>query len=203
MKLTISTTLEAGLEKTSYAQARGRSVQGRLEITLPAKPQIDISVQDPEWESMGDIEEIINLSAQTTLLHAIIPKPAAGREFEVSIVLANDDLVQILNKEYRDKDKPTNVLTFASLDAEEPPPTEGVLNLGDVILSFQTIERECQEQGKFLLDHVKHLTVHGVLHLLGYDHEDDDEATDMETLEIRILEKLGVQNPYTDVDYGL
>lgn len=152
---------------------------------------------------MGDIEEIINQAAQTTLIHAIIPKTILGRDFEVSIVLANDDLVQVLNKEYRNKDKPTNVLTFASLDAEEPLPEEGVLNLGDVILSYQTIERESQEQGKFLLDHVKHLSVHGVLHLLGYDHQSDDEATDMETLEIRILEKLGVQNPYTDVEYGL
>ncbi|HPF78629.1 MAG TPA: rRNA maturation RNase YbeY [Alphaproteobacteria bacterium] len=166
-------------------------------------PQIDISVQDPVWETMGDVKNIINITAQTTLVNAIIPKAAMGRDFEVSIVLANNDLVQVLNREYRNQDKPTNVLTFASLDGDDPPPPEGVLNLGDVILAYQTIERESFEQGKFLLDHVKHLTVHGVLHLLGYDHQTDDEATDMETLEIRILEKLGVQNPYTETDYGL
>ncbi len=167
-------------------------------MTKIALPVIDVSVQDPAWESLGDIETIVTQLAQTTLTAAILPKAAIDRELEVSIVLANDDLVQVLNREYREKDKPTNVLTFASLDGDEPVPEEGVLNLGDVILSFQTIERECQEQGKFPLDHIKHLTVHGVLHLLGYDHITDDEATDMETLEIRILERMGVQNPYME-----
>lgn len=165
-------------------------------------PIVDISVQDPAWETLGAIDDIILLIAQTTLKYAIMPKAVMGRDLEISIVLANDDLVQVLNREYREKDKPTNVLTFATLDSEEPA-TEGPLNLGDVVLSYQTIERECQEQGKFILDHVKHLTVHGVLHLLGYDHRDDDEATDMETLEIRILERLGVQNPYTETDFTL
>ena len=169
-----------------------------IEVNPPAAPQIDISVQDPEWNAMGDVEDIINKAAQTALTAALIPRFAEGRDLEVSVVLANDDLMQTLNREYREKDKPTNVLTFASLDDEEGLPTEGVLNLGDVILSFQTLEQESQEQGKFLLDHVKHMTVHGMLHLLGYDHETEDDATDMETLEIRILEKLGVQNPYTD-----
>lgn len=161
-------------------------------------PEIDISVQDPEWEKLGDIEIIVREAAFTALVSAIMPKFAYGRALEVSIALANDDLVQVLNREYRDKDKPTNVLTFATLDSEEPP-SEGVLNLGDVILSYQTIEQEAQEQGKYIIEHLKHLIVHGALHLLGYDHETEDEATDMETLEIRILEKLGVQNPYTEI----
>lgn len=167
-------------------------------VKPPAPPQIDISVQDPEWEAMGDVKDIIYTAAQTALTAALIPRFAENRDLEVSVVLANDDLVQTLNREYREKDKPTNVLTFASLDDEEGLPVEGILNLGDIILSYQTLDREAQEQGKFLLDHVKHLTVHGILHLLGYDHETEDDATDMETLEIRILEKLGVQNPYTD-----
>ena len=165
-------------------------------------PEIDISVQDPQWEVIGDIEDIVRKTASVTLTKAIMPKAAYERDLEVSLVLANDDLVQVLNREYCQKDKPTNVLTFATLDSEEIP-AEGVLNLGDVILSYQTIERECQEQGKFLLDHIRHMTVHGVLHLLGYDHTNDEEALDMETLEIRILEQLGVQNPYTETDFGL
>jgi probable rRNA maturation factor len=169
----------------------------------PSLPIIDVSVQDPAWESMHDIESVVCLITQTTLSAAILPKEAIERDLEVSIVLANDDLVRVLNREYREKDKPTNVLTFAALDGDEPVPEEGVLNLGDVILSFQTIERECQEQGKFPLDHIKHLTVHGVLHLLGYDHQTDDEATDMETLEIRILERMGVQNPYFESEFSL
>lgn len=176
-----------------------------LEVEVKNKlplPVIDISIQDPEWEEIKEIEALIHKIVVVALGSAIMPKFTEGRALEVSIVLANDDLVQVLNREYREKDKPTNVLTFATIDSEEPT-TEGVLNLGDVILSYQTIERECKEQDKFLIDHVKHLTVHGVLHLLGYDHVDENEATDMETLEIRILQKLGVQNPYVEMDFPL
>ena len=171
------------------------------EAELPA-PEIEISLQDPEWEALGNIEEIVHEAASVALTAAIMPKFAYGRPLEANIILANDDLVQLLNKEYSNKDKPTNVLTFATLDSEEPA-IEGVLNLGDVFMAYQTIARESQEQGKFLLDHIKHLTVHGVLHLLGYDHETDEDATDMETLEIRILERLGVQNPYTETEFNL
>lgn len=162
--------------------------------------EIDIAVQDPIWESLGDIDTLIYQAVEKALSSAIMPKFAFGKALEVSVVLANDDLVQVLNREYREKDKPTNVLTFASMDSDdfEEIMLMEPLNIGDVILSYQTIERECQEQGKFLLDHINHLVVHGTLHLLGYDHINDDEATDMETLEIRILEQLGVQNPYTD-----
>ena len=163
-------------------------------------PIIEVSLQDPEWEKIGDIEKMIRQAVERTLATAMMPETAIGRDLEVSIVLANDDLIQVLNREYREKDTPTNVLTFASLDSEEIA-TEGILNLGDVILSFQTIQREAKEQGKFILDHVKHMTVHGILHLLGYDHLNDDEANDMETLEIGILTGLGVQNPYTDMDF--
>lgn len=163
-------------------------------------PSIDISVQDPVWEKQGNIESIVKVTATKTLTSAIMPKFAYGKALEISIVLANDELVQVLNREYRDKDKPTNVLTFASADDEDFEQQLFVepLNLGDVILSYQTIENEAREQGKLIIDHVKHLIVHGVLHLLGYDHQTDDDATDMETLEIRILEQLGVQNPYVD-----
>jgi len=172
------------------------------EIVVDLTPHIDVSVQDPEWETLGDIHDLVLLVAKTTLQSAILPKIAFNRKLEASVVLANDDLVQLLNNEYRGKDKPTNVLTFASLDGDDDDTPEGEpLNLGDIIISFQTIEREAQEQGKFMLDHVKHITVHGVLHLLGYDHETDEEANDMETLEIRILEHLGVQNPYTETDF--
>ncbi len=172
-----------------------------MSIIKKENPLIDISVQEPEWEVLKDIEAIIKLTVNKVMDHAILPNAVLNRDLEISMVLANDDLVQILNSEYREKDSPTNVLTFASLDDENIPDT-GLLHLGDVILSYQTIEREAREQGKFLLDHIKHLTVHGVLHLLGYDHEDEDEANDMETLEIRILENIGVQNPYTEVDFG-
>ena len=171
-----------------------------MNTAKPNPPIIDISLQDPEWEKIGNIEKVIHQAVERTLNTAMMPKTAIGRDLEVSIVLANDDLIQVLNREYREKDTPTNVLTFATLDSEEIS-TDGVLNLGDVILSFQTIQREAQEQGKFILDHVQHMTIHGVLHLLGYDHINDDEANDMETAEIAILAGLGVQNPYTDMGF--
>ncbi len=162
--------------------------------------EIEISIQDPIWEKLGNIEAIVKLSAEKALSSAQYPKEIRDHDLELSLVLANDDLLHVLNREYREKDSPTNVLTFASIDSEdyEQEAMMSPYNLGDVLLSYDTIVKECQEQGKFLMDHIKHLTVHGVLHLLGYDHTNDDDATNMETLEIRILEQLDVQNPYTD-----
>jgi len=161
---------------------------------------IDISVQDPRWESIPNVEKLVEKAVNTSLESTPMPRAAFEKELEISVVLANDDLIQVLNREYREKDKPTNVLTFASLDADEPIPGD-ILHLGDVILSYQTLEREANEQGKFLHDHLIHLAVHGTLHLLQYDHQTDDEANTMETLEIRILERLGIQNPYIEQEF--
>lgn len=116
---------------------------------------------------------------------------------ELSVVLADDALVHRLNREYRGKDKPTNVLSFALTEAEEPEPEEGMpVMLGDVILASETVHREAAEQTKTPADHMTHLVVHGVLHLLGYDHETDDEAEEMEDLETRILATLDIADPY-------
>lgn len=118
---------------------------------------------------------------------------------ELSIVLADDELVHRLNREYRGKDKPTNVLSFALTEAEEPEPEDGMpVMLGDIILAYETIAREASEQRKNLKDHMTHLVMHGVLHLLGYDHETDDEAEEMEALETRLLATLGIADPYAD-----
>ena len=102
------------------------------------------------------------------------------------IVLANDRLQRRLNRDFRGTDKPTNVLSFASAP-------EG---LGDVVLALETVTREARTQGKSLADHVAHLVVHGVLHLMGYDHETGREAARMERLEARILDGLGIADPY-------
>lgn len=159
--------------------------------------EIDISLQDPMWETIPDVEKLVHRAVETAINSAHLPREVADKDLEISIVLANDDLVQVLNKEYRGQDKPTNVLTFASIDNDEPQIGDEY-NLGDVILSFQTLERESQEQDKFMNDHFFHLLVHGTLHILGYDHIEEDDANTMETLEIRILEKLGIQNPYIE-----
>lgn len=161
--------------------------------------EIDVSISEPEWlSSFLEVEKLAELAMRHTLVMATLPRNLEGRELEASIVLANDDLIQVLNREYRKKDAPTNVLTFAALDADTPAPDDGPYPLGDVILSYQTIDREAKEQGKFFKDHFLHMVVHGTLHLIGYDHQNDDEATIMETLEIRILEKMNIQNPYMD-----
>lgn len=116
---------------------------------------------------------------------------------ELSVVLADDALVHRLNRDYRGKDKPTNVLSFALTEAEEPELGEDApVMLGDVILAWETVAFEAAEQGKTPSDHMTHLVVHGVLHLLGYDHETDDEAEEMEQLEVEVLETLGIADPY-------
>lgn len=160
---------------------------------------VDVSLSEPEWSaSFLDVEELAAKAVKLTLKSAKLPKVLNGRDVEVSVVLANDDLVQVLNREYRNIDKSTNVLSFASLDSDDPVPSEGPVTIGDIILAYQTIDREAKEQDKFFKDHFIHLVVHGTLHLLGYDHETEDEATIMETLEIRILQKMNIQNPYMD-----
>lgn len=117
---------------------------------------------------------------------------------EVSLVLDDDEGVRILNRDYRGLDQPTNVLSFAALDQDSPIPENGPILLGDVIIAFQTCMAEAQAEGKKPADHLSHLVVHGVLHLLGYDHQAEDEAEQMESLERLILGALGIADPYRD-----
>lgn len=105
---------------------------------------------------------------------------------DVAIVLSSDAEIQTLNKQFRGKDKPTNVLSFEN--DEEP--------LGDVILAYETIAREAAEQGKDFKHHAAHLIIHGILHLMGYNHEVSADAEKMEAKEVKILKKLGIANPY-------
>ena len=114
------------------------------------------------------------------------------KDFELTIRLVEISESQALNLQYRDKKKPTNVLSFPF----EVP--EGIeLNLlGDLVVCADVVAKEAQEQHKELHHHWAHMVIHGCLHLLGYDHIDDDEATEMETLETRLLKELGISNPY-------
>lgn len=116
---------------------------------------------------------------------------------ELSVVLADDALVRRLNRTYRGKDKPTNVLSFALTESEDPDREGGPTILGDVVLAHETLVREAAEQAKPLESHFAHLVVHGVLHLLGYDHEEDADADEMEALEVEVLAGLDIANPYT------
>ena len=139
---------------------------------------IDIFVQAEGWPDCAA------LSAQAITVAA--QQLAAPREGELSLVLSDDAQVHILNRDYRDKDKATNVLSF---------PQTGPL-LGDIILARETVEREAQEKNISFEAHLTHLIIHGWLHLQGYDHETDATAQEMEAIEIAALGKLGIDNPY-------
>src|SRR5258708_5623953 len=121
---------------------------------------------------------------------------------ELSIGLGDDALVQALNRQWRGHDKPTNVLSFAALPPTLPPGAPRLL--GDVVLAFETLAAEAAAQGKPLAHHLRHLVVHGVLHLLGFDHAAAGEAERMEALEVAVLAGLGVPDPYrvTEASHG-
>ena len=118
-----------------------------------------------------------------------VQRAARGKvAFAVAILLTDDNRLRTLNRRHRGRDKPTNVLSFAA------PPESG--HLGDVAIAYGTAKREADTAGKPLLHHVLHLTVHGVLHLLGYDHQEPGEADRMEALEAEILAEMGIPDPY-------
>jgi len=113
---------------------------------------------------------------------------------ELSIRVVDEIESQQLNLDYRGKDKPTNVLSFPF----EAPPQIPCDLLGDLVICFSVVEKEAEEQSKSLLNHWAHMLIHGTLHLLGYDHIEDEEAEGMESLEIAILQQLGINNPYSN-----
>lgn len=115
---------------------------------------------------------------------------------EISLVLASDDFIQNLNREYRGKNKPTNVLSFES--GMKPQKGQPWL-AGDIIIAYQTVCREATEQGKTFDSHFAHLLIHGTLHLQGEDHLTEKQAKKMETEEIKIMKQLGYDNPYKDM----
>lgn len=199
---------------------------------MPDRVDIALSIEDQRWDAaVADVEMLCERAARSALAsaHAQDPDWLPEGPIEMSVVLADDDTVQELNKNYRGKDKPTNVLSFAlyaddggdegedeGAEAEEQdddatdegdveflsPDAPVPVILGDVILAFETVEREAREQRKAFADHLAHLVTHGVLHLLGYDHIEDSEAEQMERLETQILSGLGIADPYAGLPEG-
>lgn len=162
--------------------------------------QIDFDIN----ESLIEEKEIENLSHKV-LRHIwqnekIQDKLTNNKQtLSLTLKLSNDAEIQNLNKDFRGKDKPTNVLSFPSGD--DMPGMEMLINdseryIGDIIMSMETLKREAEMQNKKIENHYMHLLLHSILHLLGYDHEDDADADVMESLEIDILKGLGVNNPY-------
>jgi probable rRNA maturation factor len=127
----------------------------------------------------------------------------SGGTLELGITLSDDDTVRALNRDHRGQDKPTNVLSFPLIDGPLPVPdarhpADAPLLLGDVILAWETVAREALEQGKSPAAHATHLVVHGVLHLLGHDHQTEAAADAMERLESAVLGRLGIADPYAE-----
>ena len=137
-------------------------------------------------------------AARLALQNVADRRIAPAAQIILGITLGDDERQQRLNRDYRGKDAATNVLAFPAADRAGPLPAGAPLLLGDVVLAFETVAREAAEQNKTLGDHLCHLVIHGVLHLLGCDHEGVAEAAAMEAREIELLAALGVADPYRD-----
>lgn len=153
---------------------------------------IDISAESEGWARISGVEACVRRAAEAAMLNGEAPPS------EISVVLSDDEHMRELNKHHRNMDKPTNVLSFPP--ARMKPPAGSPRFLGDIVLALETVEREAREEAKPLENHISHLVVHGVLHLLGYDHEDEEEAEMMENREREILEGLGIPDPYAERD---
>lgn len=159
---------------------------------------LQISIEDARWKKIAEIpiKTFLETYVRMVLNH---PNVALNipQNVEISVLLTNDEEIKDLNREYRGKDKPTNVLSFPQeTDLSSMCDLEACVLLGDIVLSIETIQLEAKQQQKLMHHHLAHLIVHGTLHLLGYDHETDTEAEEMEALEIDILKRHNIANPY-------
>lgn len=155
----------------------------------PIRLSVDIVHEAGDWEPLAAIERDVAGAAEAVAAELGI---AAS---EACLALSSDEEVARLNAAYRGKPAPTNVLSFPARHAR-PEEAETSRFLGDLVLARETLLREAAELGLPFEHHLQHLVVHGLLHLLGYDHEDDADAHVMEALEVRILARLGIANPY-------
>ncbi|MGJ0395737.1 MAG: rRNA maturation RNase YbeY [Methylocystis sp.] len=155
---------------------------------------IDVNVAAPAWRRVADLE---NLAKDCVRRSLAASGAALASNCEVSVTFCDDETIRALNAEWRGKDQPTNVLSFPTPGALERKPL-----LGDVIIAFETVSREAEEQGKLLRAHAAHMVAHGFLHLIGYDHETAAEAERMEALERKIAIALGFPDPYAEDAIG-
>lgn len=153
--------------------------------------------QDALAAPQAHLEAALHAALDELIAQKKLPAMLVGRALEISAVLTDDAQVQQLNREYRGKDKPTNVLSFPQLDDSAADlPKEIPLPLGDLVLAYETVASEAKARDIDVGQHVTHLVVHGLLHLVGYDHEDDHSAEAMEQLEIQVMKRLDLPDPY-------
>ena len=162
--------------------------------------EIEVAIACAAWtDACPDAEAFAGDAARLALAAALHGRSVPlGACLVVGIRLTDDDEQRRFNRAYRGKDAPTNVLAFPLAGLADPLPPGSPLLLGDVVLAFDTVRHEAEAQGKLLADHLRHLVVHGVLHLLGFDHDSEPEAAAMEAREVEILDALGVPDPYRD-----
>ena len=151
-------------------------------------PAIDILVGSPLWHAEPDAAAVL----RRAIGEAAATAGAPARPAELAILLCDDQAMRELNGRWRGRAEPTNVLSFPPAGAAAP----GAARLGDIAIAFETTAREAEAEGKRFGDHLAHLAVHGFLHLLGYDHQSDDEADAMERLEHIALARLDIADPY-------
>lgn len=158
-------------------------------------PAISLLIEESRWREDASILRLIRRAVRSTLTSCspADPLPRTGSGKSVTILLSSNAKLRALNGSFRGKDKPTNVLSFAS--AGDPG------SLGDIAMAFGVVKSEARAQKKNIAEHAAHLAMHGVLHLLGYDHEKSNDARRMEALEIELLATLGIADPYRPRPY--
>ncbi len=145
---------------------------------------IDIAVEHEAWNALGDLDARVRSAVDAAVAASGAEVPA---DAELSLVLCDDAFIRDLNQRWRGKDKATNVLSFPAADPAM---------LGDIVVAYETCVREAEDEGRPLADHLSHMIVHGVFHLVGFDHEDDADAEEMEQREAQALARLGIASPY-------
>ncbi len=176
-------------------------------MTSFSLPITEVLVVADGWRAEPDAEAVIHraIAAAAETVHAGSSEAAHGEanlgEAELAVMLTDDAGIRTLNRNWRGIDKPTNVLSFPALQPTGAgSPDDAPRMLGDIAIAYETTRKEADDEQKPFDHHLSHLAIHGFLHLIGYDHETDDDAEAMETLEQEILAQLGIPDPYADRD---
>jgi probable rRNA maturation factor len=157
---------------------------------------VDILIESEAWQMLPGAEEV---ARRAIAFAAASTDETRHRNAELSVLFCDDETIAVLNGRWRGQEKPTNVLSFPALPLHGAAPLDKT-PLGDIAIAYETLVREAAESGKTASAHLAHLVVHGFLHLVGYDHQVDDEAERMERLERDILARIGVADPYAACD---
>ena len=190
----------------SFAERAPGAISRRQRNSGPmapfALPLTEVLVVADGWRAEPDAEAVIHraIAAAAETVHAGLNETRIS-EAELAVMLTDDAGIRTLNRNWRGIDKPTNVLSFPALQPTGGGGPDGAPRmLGDIAIAYETMRREADDEQKPFDHHLSHLAIHGFLHLMGYDHETDDDAEAMETLEQEILAQLGIPDPYADRD---